>query len=388
MKGTIVLENGTVFTGLSSGFEGTRFGEFVFNTAMTGYQEILTDPSYMGQFVVMTYPHIGNYGVNDEDVESDRIHVEGFVAKEFSTLHSNYRAQGSLQDYLRKQKVILLEGIDTRSLTKLIREKGAMMGAISNVESDPKKLLDQVKAAPPIVGRDLIKAVTVKKAFKWDPKLDFPGSTHPRNRYYDGLSRLKERSYGFHIVVVDCGVKWNMVRILSLMGNSVTVVPATASFEEIVRLKPDGVLVSNGPGDPEPAAYVARTVARIVESRLPVFGICMGQHMLVMALGGKTFKLKFGHHGANHPVKDLLTGKVEITSQNHNFCADLDSLDRSAVEVTHLHLNDGTAEGIRHKELPVFSVQYHPESSPGPNDSRYLFKRFLEMIASEKKSNV
>ena len=384
MKGTIVLENGAVFTGESSGYKGTRIGEFVFNTAMTGYQEILTDPSYKGQFVVMTYPHIGNYGVNNEDIESDRVHLEGFVAKEFSTLESNYRSKETLQKYLQDQKVVLLEGIDTRSLTRLIREKGAMMGAISNIELDPVKLLEKVKAAPSIVGRDLIKEVTVKKAFKWDPKLNYPDTIHQGSRFYDGLTSLRAFNYGFHIVAIDCGVKWNMIRILSLMGNEVTVVPATAGFDEIKRLNPDGVLVSNGPGDPAALPYIVETVRKIIDADIPTFGICLGQQLIGQALGGKTFKLKFGHHGANHPVKDLLTGKVEITSQNHNFCVDLDTLDASKIETTHIHLNDGTSEGFRHREKPVFCVQYHPESSPGPNDSRYLFKRFCEMIKAKK----
>lgn len=379
-KGIIVLENGSFFTGETFGLSGTRFGEFVFNTALTGYQEIMTDPSYKGQFVVMTYPHIGNYGTTPEDLESDRIYVEGFIAKEFSNIVSNYRSTASIQDYMAKQKVIAMQGVDTRALTKLIREKGAMMGAISNTELDPERLLQQVKNAPAIVGVDMIKDVTTKKVYKWDASKNQAKSLHPNTSVYDAFTKLKEYGSKAHIVCIDCGVKWNMLRILSLMGCEVTVVPATSRFEEIQKLNPDGVLVSNGPGDPSAVPYLVELVKRVIDSGLPTFGICFGHQLIGQALGGKTFKLKFGHHGANHPVKDLLTGKVEITSQNHNFCVDYQSLDTSKVEITHMHLNDDTVEGFRHKEKPVFSVQYHPESSPGPSDSRYLFKRFLDLV--------
>ncbi len=379
-KGIIVLENGSSFLGETFGYTGTKFGEFVFNTALSGYQEILTDPSYKGQFVVMTYPHIGNYGTSPEDAESDSVFLEGFIAKEFSSIVSNYRSQKSLQDYLTEKKVIAIQGVDTRAITKLIREKGSMMGAISNTELDPEKLLEQIKKAPSIVGVDMIKEVTTKKIFKWDPSKNQAKSLHPNTSVYDAFTKLKDYHYGFHIVCIDCGVKWNMLRILSLMGCEVTVVPATSKIDEIRKLKPDGVIISNGPGDPSAVPYLVQLVKDVIDAGLPTFGICFGHQLIGQAFGGKTFKLKFGHHGANHPVKDLLTGKVEITSQNHNFCVDYESLDKTKIEITHMHLNDDTVEGFRHKEKPVFSVQYHPESSPGPSDSRYLFKRFLDMV--------
>lgn len=385
-KGILVLENGETFTGISSGVRGTRFGEFVFNTAMTGYQEILTDPSYKGQFVVMTYPHIGNYGINPEDFESKSVHVEGFVAREFSPVVSNYRSTNSVQNYLEQSNVIRLEDIDTRALTKIIREKGSMMGCISNEETDPEVLLKKIKQYPSIVGRDLVKEVTCKIFYEWDPSGNLPSTIPAVNQYYDGLTRLKEMNYPFHIVAIDCGVKLNMLRIMSLLGCRVTVVPAETEFLKIKDLKPDGVFVSNGPGDPSAVPYLVETVRQVVEARIPTMGICFGHQLIGQALGGKTYKLKFGHHGTNHPVKDLLTGKVEITSQNHNFCVDLKSLPQGSVEVTHVNLNDETVEGLKHKKFPVFSLQYHPESSPGPHDSRYLFPRFLNMVKENKNA--
>jgi carbamoyl-phosphate synthase small subunit len=384
MKAYIVLENGTVLEGRGAGAKTTRLGEFVFNTAMTGYQEILTDPSYKGQFVVMTYPHIGNTGVNAFDAESGPdggvAHLEGFVSREFSNLHSNYRADGSLSEWLIRRGLPAVDNVDTRKLTRIIREKGAMMGAISNDGTSLDELKEKVRTAPPIAGRDMILEVTCKKAWKWNPAHDEAPGLHASNRVFDGIAFTRKKKYGFRITVIDCGVKWNILRLLSLLGNEVTIVPANAPFEEIKATRPDGVMISNGPGDPAAVPYIVKTVRQVIEACYPIFGICFGHQLIGQALGGRTFKLKFGHHGANHPVKDLATGKVEITSQNHNYCLDVDTLDRSKVEVTHVHLNDETIEGLRYKDKPVFSVQYHPESSPGPSDSRYLFRRFMEMI--------
>jgi carbamoyl-phosphate synthase small subunit len=384
MKAYIVLENGTVLEGRGAGAKTTRLGEFVFNTAMTGYQEILTDPSYKGQFVVMTYPHIGNTGVNAFDAESGPdggvAHLEGFVSREFSNLHSNYRADGSLSEWLIRRGLPAVDNVDTRKLTRIIREKGAMMGAISNDGTSLDELKEKVRTAPPIAGRDMILEVTCKKAWKWNPAHDEAPGLHASNRVFDGIAFTRKKKYGFRITVIDCGVKWNILRLLSLLGNEVTIVPANAPFEEIKATRPDGVMISNGPGDPAAVPYIVKTVRQVIEACYPIFGICFGHQLIGQALGGRTFKLKFGHHGANHPVKDLATGKVEITSQNHNYCLDVDTLDRSKVEVTHVHLNDETIEGLRYTDKPVFSVQYHPESSPGPSDSRYLFRRFMEMI--------
>jgi len=385
-KSILVLANGQSFLGESIGAKGTKFGEFVFNTAMTGYQEILTDPSYKGQFVVMTYPHIGNYGINSEDFESKRIFLEGFVAKEFSPIVSNYRATLSLNEFLINNDVIGISNIDTRALTKMIREEGSMMGAISNTEFDVDKLLAQIAEHPSTVGIDLVKEVTTEKIYQWNKEKNLPKSIHESNQYYDGLHSLHSEKAGYHIVVLDCGVKYNMLKLLSLLGNKVTIVPANTDFSEIQKLKPDGILVSNGPGDPSAVPYLVNTVKQIIKNSIPTMGICFGHQLIGQALGGKTYKLKFGHHGANHPVKDLATGKVEITSQNHNFCVDYDSLNKNEIEITHINLNDNTVEGLKHKIKPVFSLQYHPESSPGPNDSRYLFKRFLNKIGEIKNA--
>ncbi len=386
MKGILVLEDGSVFEGYSSGFKGTKFGEVVFNTALTGYQEILTDPSYKGQFVTMTYPHIGNYGINYEDIESRGIFLEGFIVKELSPISSNYRATKSLNEYLEENKIIILEGIDTRALTKKIRESGSMMSVISNEEFDVDKLLKKLKEYPSIVGRDLVKEVTTEKEYEWDKSKNLAESIHPINRYYDGITKWEYvEKYNFHIVVLDCGVKYNMLRLLSTIGdNKLTIVPANTEIKRIKELKPDGVLISNGPGDPAAVPYIVNTVKNIINENIPTLGICFGHQLIAQALGGKTYKLKFGHHGANHPVMDLKTRKVEITSQNHNFCVDYNTLNKDEVEVTHINLNDNTIEGLQHKNKPVISLQYHPESSPGPHDSRYLFKRFLDMIKENK----
>lgn len=358
MKAILALEDATIYRGRSFGARGERSGEVVFNTSMTGYQEILTDPSYKGQIVTMTYPLIGNYGVNKDDVESYKPFVEGFVVKEYSKLASNWRAQNSLSEYLKENNIIGIEGIDTRQLTLHIRQAGAMKAVLSTEDLDEKRLVEKAKKSPGLVGIDLVKEVAASKKYVWSP--------------------AKEKK--FRVVVLDCGVKYNSLRQLLLHHCEAIVMPAHASFEEIRQIMPDGILLSNGPGDPAAVSYVIETTRRLIAAKIPIFGICLGQQMLGLALGGKTYKLKFGHHGANHPVKDLRTGKVSITVQNHGFCVDIDSLNKKEIEVTHINLNDNTLEGMRHKKLPVFSVQFHPEASPGPHDARYLFGEFVELM--------
>jgi len=373
-RALLVLEDGLVFEGEAFGHEGEIFGEVVFNTSMVGYQEILTDPSYKGQIVVMTYPLIGNYGVNFDDVESSRPQVEGFVIRELSPVVSNYRAEKSLSDYLKENGIPGIQGIDTRKLTNHLRDNGVKRGVISSIDLDPKSLLKKVLASPEMTGRDLVREVTTKKSFTFDetisPEFKWPSAFH------------RERK-PFNIVCIDSGIKRNILRKLNQHGFKVKVVPATTPANEILAEKPDGVFLSNGPGDPAACTYLIDTTQKLI-GQVPVFGICLGHQILGLALGGKTFKLKFGHRGANHPVMDMKTQKVEITSQNHGFCVDLESLKNKDVELTHINLNDKTLEGMEHKKYPVFSVQYHPESSPGPHDSDYLFDRFYHMIAKNK----
>lgn len=356
MKGILALEDGRCFEGVSFGALGESFGEIVFNTSMTGYQEILTDPSYTGQIVTMTYPLIGNYGINSEDLESTKPFVEGFVVKEASKIVSNWRANMSLQDFLKKYKIVAIEGVDTRAITKHIRSAGAMKAVISTKDLNKASLVKKAKASRGLVGVDLIKQVTCKEPYDWN------------------------KSGKYNVVVIDCGVKHNILRDLEKRDCKVIVVPARATSAEIMKFKPDGILLSNGPGDPSALPYIVETVRGLMEKKLPIFGICLGHQILGQAFGGKTFKLKFGHRGANQPVKVLSTGRVDITSQNHGFCVDLDSLPKGEVELTHVNLNDNTAEGMRHKKLPIFSVQYHPESSPGPHDASHLFDEFVEMM--------
>lgn len=364
-KALLVLADGIVFEGRSWGAEGETIGEVVFNTSMTGYQEILTDPSYKGQIVTMTCPQIGNYGVNYEDIESaGGPKVEGFVVKEYIDFPSNWRSKISLGQYLKDNSIVAIEGIDTRALTRHLRNYGTQMGIISTVDIDPESLLKKVRKHPGISSMDLVKEVTTKNAYQW------------KEGCWPWCNIEKEKE--FNIVVYDFGVKFNILRNLFEAGFNVHVVPANTPPEAVLDLNPDGILLSNGPGDPVKANYAIENTKRLIGKK-PLFGICLGHQILGLAMGGRTYKLKFGHHGGNHPVKDLKTGRVEITAQNHNYCVDIDSL-KGQVRLTHQNLFDGSEEGMEHVEYPVLSVQHHPEAGPGPNDSTHLFKRFKEII--------
>jgi carbamoyl-phosphate synthase small subunit len=367
----LALEDGTVFTGRHFGFPGTTEGEVVFNTSMTGYQEILTDPSYKGQIVTMTYPLIGNYGVNRQDVESRQPHVAGFVIKELAPVYSNYRADMSLEEYLKQNRIVGIEGIDTRALTRRLRIDRTMRGVLSSEILDDAQLVDRARKAKEMAGADWVQAVKPDKPYGWDQR---------QGEW--GLGRV-ERGDGLHVVAIDCGAKSNILRHLAERGVKVTVVPPDSTAEEIMRHCPDGLFVSNGPGDPAALDYAVRPIQDVLE-KLPIFGICLGHQLLGRAIGAKTYKLKFGHRGGNQPVKNLDTGRVEITSQNHGFAVEQKSLEKGGGVVTHLNLNDNTVEGFRHATLPVFSVQYHPEASPGPHDAAYLFDAFIEMIKTKK----
>ena len=370
-KAYLILENGTYFIGQSIGYEGYAEGEIVFNTSMTGYQEILTDPSYKGQIVTMTYPLIGNYGCNFEDVESNHPWVEGFIIKELAAFPSSWRKKEDLAGYLKRYKIVAIQGIDTRKLTKIIRTGGAQRSLISITNDDIKPLLKRVKKVPSIVGLDLVKDVTTSKAYRWREGL----YTWPKG--YPAKNRFK-----YFVVAYDYGIKRNILRNMASNNVNVLVVPARTSWKEIKDMKPDGVFLSNGPGDPAPISYAIDNIKNLI-GKIPIFGICLGHQLLALALGGKTYKLKFGHRGANHPVKNLETGAIEITSQNHGFAVDIDSL-KGLAKLTHLNLNDMTAEGFSLREKFLFSVQYHPESSPGPRDSRYLFQDFIKMMEDFK----
>ncbi|MFO0950670.1 MAG: glutamine-hydrolyzing carbamoyl-phosphate synthase small subunit [Isosphaeraceae bacterium] len=379
----LALEDGTVFTGRAFGARGEIDGEVVFNTSMTGYQEILTDPSYNGQIVAMTYPQIGNYGVNREDAESRRPWVRGFVVRELSPVVSNHRSESSLQDYLASTGVVGIEGVDTRALVRLTRERGALKGILSTTDLDDASLVAKAKASPGLLGRDLTREVMPERAEVWEP--GFQSEFSPRPEHAPGLANGQAQSGRKpHVVALDFGMKWNIPRHLVEQGCKVTVVPGSAPAGEVMDHQPDGIFLSNGPGDP--AALVEATTAirtlihSAAESRgVPIFGICLGHQLLGQAFGGKTFKLKFGHRGANHPVRNERTGKVEITTQNHGFAVDPGTLPAD-VELSHVNLNDQTLEGLRHKTLPVFGVQYHPEASAGPHDSQYLFAEFRALM--------
>jgi carbamoyl-phosphate synthase small subunit len=364
-KAILALEDGTLYEGCSFGREGETTGEVVFNTALCGYQEVLTDPSYAGQIVTMTYPHIGNYGVNLEDTESVRPQVAGFVVREASTLASSWRASGELHRYLDEAGVVGISEIDTRALTRHLRTVGAQRGVISTLTADRDALVDRARASPSMIGRDLAREVTCAEPFRFD--LATP------------------RQDPFKVVAYDFGMKQNILRMLAATGCDVTVVPATTPAADVLAQDPDGVFLSNGPGDPEPCTYAIESAREIMERRIPLFGICLGHQILGLACGGRTFKLKFGHRGANHPVKNLATGHVEVTSQNHGFSVDPALFRRPEFELTHVNLNDHTVEGFRHKELPVVSVQYHPEASPGPHDSHYLFDDFIQLMRTHRK---
>jgi carbamoyl-phosphate synthase small subunit len=368
MTAILLLEDGTTYKGKSFGAKGVHCGEVVFNTSMSGYQEILTDPSYHEQIVTMTYPMIGNYGTNSLDWESRKLFCAGFIVKENCEYPSNFRNQDSLSDYLEANGIVGLEGIDTRSLVKHIREQGAMRGIISSTEKRISVLKSMLEEYPGLVGRDIVKNVSAKRGYKWKKGVvDVVKDEEllPKTKY--------------KVIAYDFGIKQNILRLLRSHGCEVEVVPAKTPAQKVLAKKPDGVFLSNGPGDPAPVAYAAENVKKLL-GKVPIFGICLGHQILSLALGGKTYKLKFGHRGANHPVKNLETGTIEITSQNHGFCADLDSFKGLDVEMTHLNLNDNTCEGIRSKKLKAFSVQYHPEASPGPHDSQYLFAQFVDWM--------
>jgi len=365
----LALADGRVFRGDACGAVGEASGEVVFNTAMTGYQEILTDPSYRGQMVCMTYPLIGNYGISPEDVESRRPWVNGFIVKEMCGYPSNWRGRVRLEDYLREHGIVAIQGIDTRALTRHLRDHGAQEGIISTVEADAGRLVERARALPGLLGRDLVSEVSVAEPHGWDQ------GTWDLARGYTAPPEPR-----FRVVAFDSGIKQNILRQLASLGCGVTVVPARTPSEAVLEMKPHGVFLSNGPGDPEAVPYLVESVRGLV-GRTPIFGICLGNQILGLALGGKTYKLKFGHHGANHPVRDLATGRVEITAQNHGFSVDPTSVAKLGLDETHVNLNDGTSEGMRHRELPIFSVQYHPEASPGPHDAHYLFHRFIDLMS-------
>lgn len=353
----LLLANGVVFHGRAYGAIGETGGEVCFNTGMSGYQELLTDPSYAGQLVTMTYPHIGNYGINPEDVESERIQVAGFIVKDGVTTPSNYRMTQPLEEYLAESNIVGIQGIDTRMLVRMIRTEGAMNGVISSVDGDEAHLKVALEGVPGMQGLDLASKVTTGKPYEW------------------GSGRGK-----YKVVAYDLGIKWNILRLLESHGCQVTVVPAQTPADEVLAMQPDGVFLSNGPGDPEPVTYAIEAVQSLL-GQVPIFGICLGHQILSLAVGARTYKLKFGHRGINHPVKNLATGKVEVTSQNHGFAVDADSVDESVAEVTHINLNDNTVEGLQCKQVPAFSVQYHPEASPGPHDASYLFEEFISLMA-------
>jgi carbamoyl-phosphate synthase small subunit len=374
MQAYLALEDGTLYHGSSFGAQGTTLGEVCFNTSMSGYQEVLTDPSYKGQLVAMTYPEIGNYGIHPDDNESDHPQVAGFIIRNLSPIASNWRSQETLADYLRRHGIIGLQGIDTRALTLRLRSQGAMRGIITTEKISPEEAVGRARAFS-YLGRDFVKEVSTQKAYLWDEN-DSQSRCAIEN--HNPLPEIRH-----HIITYDLGIKRNILRRLRQHGFRTTVVPAHTSAQDVLALKPDGLFLSNGPGDPSELHYVHDNLRQLI-GKLPIFGICLGHQMLTYALGGKTFKLKFGHRGSNQPVKDLRSGKVLITSQNHGFASDPESLKDSSVVITQINLNDGTCEGLAHRSLPIFSVQYHPEAAPGPNDAVSYFEEFSEMITTGK----
>ena len=374
-QAVLALEDGTIFEGTSFGAPVERTGEVVFNTAITGYQEIFTDPSYCGQIVVLTNPQIGNYGANQADCEARGPYIEGLVVREISPVVSNWRSEERAEEFLGKSGIPVIADVDTRKLVRLLRERGAMRGIIATGDLDPKELVRVARSAPSMTGRNLVSVVSTDNAYSWTDGVS-PVSVS------DSIAVAEEPR--FNVVAYDYGIKRNILRHLVQIGGKITVVPADTSAEDVLALKPDGVFLSNGPGDPGPLERQSAEVKKLI-GKTPIFGICLGHQILGLAFGGKTYKLKFGHHGANHPVLNRATDKVEITSQNHGFCVDPDSLRDSEVEVTHLNLNDHTVEGLQHRSEPVFCVQYHPEAAPGPHDSHYLFNKFAAVMKENKR---
>ncbi|RLC32428.1 MAG: carbamoyl phosphate synthase small subunit [Deltaproteobacteria bacterium] len=379
MKALLAFEDGTLFEGRSFTGPFETVGEVVFNTSMSGYQEILTDPSYCGQMVTMTYPLIGSYGINDQDIESDRIHVRALLVREYQQFPSNWRSRKSLGDYLKSNGIPGIEGLDTRAVTRHIRLEGAMKAALSTEDLDPDSLVDKARQSPDMRGRDLVREVTCPGLMLWKNGRPVPLEGSP-----DQFCWPETPPGLYRVVTMDFGVKYNILRSLEQRGCAIVQVPADMDGAAIDRLAPDGLFLSNGPGDPAAVTYAVETIRQQI-GRRPIFGICLGHQLAALALGGKTFKLKFGHRGANQPVKDLRTGKVEITSQNHGFCVDMDSLKDPDIELSHINLNDNTLEGMIHKKIPLFSVQYHPEASPGPHDAGYLFDGFVEMMRQHRR---
>ena len=378
MRAILALEDGRIFEGESFGASGTRVGEVCFNTSMTGYQEVLTDPSYRGQIVAMTYPLIGNYGTNALDQESREPHVRGFVIEELSHVPSNWRSEASLEEYLQRWEIPGVQGIDTRALTRHLRERGAMKACLTSEALSEKEAIEQAIEGQGVIGMDYVREVSTAAAYQWDPDDELSTDWSVASGNADEVIRQALPPVRYRVVAYDYGIKENILRRLRQNGFGVTVVPATTTAEEVLALNPDGIFLSNGPGDPSAVPYAHESLRGLLGKK-PIFGICLGHQILGFAVGGKTFKLKFGHRGGNQPVKDLRTGKVAITSQNHGFAVDADSLP-AEMEVTHINLNDGTVEGMRHRELPVFSVQYHPEAAPGPHDASYFFSQFAELI--------
>ena len=371
MQAILALEDGRIFRGKGYGAKGECYGEVVFNTSLTGYQEIFTDPSYAGQIVVLTNPEIGNYGTNPDDNEATRPYIEGLVVREFSRVSSNWRSQQVAEEYLERYKIPVIADIDTRALVRHLRINGALRGVISSIELDAEKLVAKARAIPKMDGQDLARVVSTKQRYTWE--------MGERSHEPTQMVGVKDPAAEFHVVAYDYGIKLNILRKLASEGCRVTVVPAETSAADVLSLNPDGVFLSNGPGDPEPCTYAQENI-RVLMGKKPIFGICLGHQLIGLALGGKTYKLNCGHHGGNHPVKQLDSGKIEITAHNHNFAVDPDSLKGLPVDFTHIDLNDNTLEGLRHRTLPLFSVQYHPEASPGPHDSHYLFKDFVRMM--------